>query len=30
VVHIPAGVSHQMLLPQGGELVYFVIKVKEQ
>jgi mannose-6-phosphate isomerase-like protein (cupin superfamily) len=30
VVHIPAGVSHQMVLPEGGELVYFVIKVKEQ
>jgi mannose-6-phosphate isomerase-like protein (cupin superfamily) len=30
VVHIPAGVSHQIVLPEKGELVYFVIKVKEK
>lgn len=30
VVHIPAGVPHQLLLPDHGELVYFVIKVQEQ
>jgi len=29
VVHIPAGVPHQLLLPEGGSFVYFVIKVKE-
>jgi quercetin dioxygenase-like cupin family protein len=29
VVHIPAGVPHQLLLPDGGSFVYFVIKVKE-
>jgi mannose-6-phosphate isomerase-like protein (cupin superfamily) len=30
VLHIPAGVPHQLLLPEKGELVYFVVKVKEQ
>jgi mannose-6-phosphate isomerase-like protein (cupin superfamily) len=30
MVHIPAGVPHQLLLPDHGEFVYFVIKVKEQ
>jgi mannose-6-phosphate isomerase-like protein (cupin superfamily) len=30
VVHIPAKVPHQLLLPAHGEFVYFVIKVKEQ
>ncbi|HUX44507.1 MAG TPA: hypothetical protein VMV57_07125 [Terracidiphilus sp.] len=30
VVHIPAGVSHQLLLPKGKTFSYFVIKVKEQ
>lgn len=28
-VHIPANVPHQLVLPAGGELVYFVIKVQE-
>ena len=30
VVHIPARVPHQLLLPDHGELIYFVIKVQEQ
>jgi len=30
VVHIPAKVPHQLVLPAHGEFVYFVIKVKEQ
>ncbi len=30
VVHIPAHVPHQLLLPDHGEFVYFVIKVQEQ
>ena len=30
VVHIPAGVSHQIQLAEGGTLTYFVIKVKEK
>ena len=30
MVHIPANVPHQLLLPDHGEFVYFVIKVKEQ
>jgi mannose-6-phosphate isomerase-like protein (cupin superfamily) len=30
VIHIPAGVSHQMLLAQGETITYFVIKVKEK
>ena len=30
VVHIPAKVPHQLLLPANSEFVYFVIKVKEQ
>ena len=29
VVHIPAGTPHQLLVPKGKELLYFVIKVKE-
>ncbi|KAA6461070.1 hypothetical protein DYQ86_12470 [Acidobacteria bacterium AB60] len=29
-VHIPAGVSHQLLVPEGGEFLYFVVKVKEK
>lgn len=29
VVHIPAGTPHQLLVPKGHELLYFVIKVKE-
>ena len=30
IVHIPAGVPHQILLPHGGMFAYFVIKVKEK
>jgi mannose-6-phosphate isomerase-like protein (cupin superfamily) len=30
IVHIPAAVPHQLLLPQGGTFLYFVIKVKEK
>ena len=30
VVHIPAGVSHQLLISAGSTFVYFVIKVKEK
>ena len=30
IVHIPATVPHQLLVPQGGTFVYFVIKVKEK
>jgi mannose-6-phosphate isomerase-like protein (cupin superfamily) len=30
VVHIPANVPHQLLLPEHGEFVYFVIKVQEK
>jgi mannose-6-phosphate isomerase-like protein (cupin superfamily) len=30
VVHIPPNTPHQLLLPAGGTLVYFVIKVKEK
>jgi mannose-6-phosphate isomerase-like protein (cupin superfamily) len=30
IVHIPATVPHQLLLPQGGTFLYFVIKVKEK
>lgn len=30
VVHIPPNTPHQLLLPVGGTLVYFVIKVKEK
>ncbi len=29
VVHIPAGVPHQMVLPEGGTITYFVVKVQE-
>jgi len=29
VVHIPAGMPHQMLLNQGDSITYFVIKVEE-
>jgi len=28
-VHIPAGVPHQLLIPDGLEFVYYVIKVQE-
>lgn len=30
VVHIPANVPHQLLLPDHSEFIYFVIKVQEQ
>jgi mannose-6-phosphate isomerase-like protein (cupin superfamily) len=30
VLHIPANLPHQLLVPAKGELVYFVVKVKEQ
>ena len=30
VVHIPAGTPHQMLLPQGGTVTYFVVKIQEE
>jgi len=29
IVHIPAGVPHQMLVGKGDEVVYFVVKIKE-
>jgi mannose-6-phosphate isomerase-like protein (cupin superfamily) len=29
-VHIPAGVPHQLLIANGEELVYYVIKVEEK
>ena len=30
VVHIPPNMPHQLILPKGGTLTYFVIKVKEK
>jgi mannose-6-phosphate isomerase-like protein (cupin superfamily) len=30
IVHIPATVPHQLLVPHGGTFIYFVIKVKEK
>jgi len=30
VVHIPAGVPHQLLIADGSTFVYFVIKVREK
>jgi mannose-6-phosphate isomerase-like protein (cupin superfamily) len=30
IVHIPATVPHQLLLPEGGTFLYFVVKVKEK
>jgi mannose-6-phosphate isomerase-like protein (cupin superfamily) len=27
VVHIPAGVPHQMIVPAGGTVTYFVVKI---
>jgi len=30
VVHIPAGLPHQLLLAADGEFVYFVVKVRQQ
>jgi mannose-6-phosphate isomerase-like protein (cupin superfamily) len=29
-VHIPAGVSHQLLVTDGDTFLYFVVKVKEK
>jgi mannose-6-phosphate isomerase-like protein (cupin superfamily) len=29
-VHIPAGVSHQLLIAEGETFIYFVVKVKEK
>jgi mannose-6-phosphate isomerase-like protein (cupin superfamily) len=29
IVHIPANTPHQLLIPKGSTLTYFVIKVKE-
>ena len=28
VVHIPANTPHQMLVPKGGQITYFVIKIQ--
>ncbi len=30
VVHIPAGVPHQILVSKGDEIVYFIVKVTEK
>jgi len=30
VAHIPPNTPHQLILPKGGTLTYFVIKVKEK
>ena len=30
VVHIPAGVPHQLVLPAGEEFAYYVVKVQEK
>ncbi len=30
IVHIHAGVPHQLILPSGGDFYYYVIKVREQ
>jgi mannose-6-phosphate isomerase-like protein (cupin superfamily) len=30
VVHIPAGMPHQMLVPEGSTITYFVVKVQEK
>jgi len=30
VVHIPANTPHQLLIPKGATLTYFVVKVKEK
>lgn len=29
-VHIPAGVPHRLIIPEGTDFCYFVIKVREQ
>jgi mannose-6-phosphate isomerase-like protein (cupin superfamily) len=30
IVHIPAGVPHQMILPARGTVTYFVVKIQEK
>ncbi|HUY95656.1 MAG TPA: hypothetical protein VMU71_10170 [Terracidiphilus sp.] len=30
IVHIPAGVPHQMILPARGTVTYFVVKIREK
>ena len=30
IVHIPAGTPHQMLLPEGATVTYFVVKIQEK
>jgi len=30
VVHIPAGMPHQMLVPEGSTVTYFVVKIQEK
>jgi mannose-6-phosphate isomerase-like protein (cupin superfamily) len=30
VVHIPSGVPHQMVLPEGSSITYFVVKIQEK
>ena len=30
VVHIPAGMPHQMLVPEGSTITYFVVKIQEK
>jgi mannose-6-phosphate isomerase-like protein (cupin superfamily) len=30
VVHIPAGMTHQMIVPEGSTVTYFVVKVQEK
>jgi mannose-6-phosphate isomerase-like protein (cupin superfamily) len=30
IVHIPAGVPHQLLIADGSTFIYFVVKVKEK
>jgi mannose-6-phosphate isomerase-like protein (cupin superfamily) len=30
IVHIPANTPHQLLIPKGSTLTYFVVKVKEK
>lgn len=30
VVHIPAGMPHQMLVPEGNTVTYFVVKIQEK
>lgn len=30
VVHIPPGMPHQMLLPEGATVTYFVVKIQER